>query len=183
MGVQQMCPAGTHQCVTDASKSSQIQMPHQSADNQNPGSSPKSPKITIPLSALTSLTSMQTNDTASTNNTLVDIQQLQAFLMALQQPAAQSPTISNTEANLQPTTSFESSNLDSLQAAGIDNCGILVDSQAMQGTMQPTAQVMPIQQLVAGSLQGVSSGTIQNQLQPHQSTDNQGKDEIIFLFH
>eukprot|EP00794_Sanderia_malayensis_P004915 gene4916-5562_t len=175
----------SQQIIEDAPKSVEINLLAQSsAENDNPqiSTSPTSPRITIPLSALSSLTSTQNNESSASNNSIIDIQQLQAFLMALQQPAAHSSgAIAASETDIQTTSRFEASNLDSLQsicssAIGDDISGVLVSSDAIHATIQPQSNtnVLQLQQLASGCLQPVSNEIIHSQLSnPHSTSDGE----------
>lgn len=78
-------------------------------DSNDQTNSIKSPRIPIPLSALSTL--MQPNQ-VSFGNAVVDLQQLQAFLMSLQPQINQIPT---NAANFDSTATEDATNLSAFQ--------------------------------------------------------------------
>ena len=148
------------------------------ASNQQQETSPKSPRITIPLSALSSL-AQTTGDASSGSNQQcsIDVQQLQAFLMALQPQISHATSMSGAETIVQ-TSTYETSGLTNLQnICSVDDsdCGIAENQRQMQNDNAAHTHVMQLQHLAASDcFSGANIEAMNNQMQSQPSTLTQG---------
>ena len=113
-----------------------------STDSNDQSSAMKSPRIPIPLSALSTIA--QPNQ-VSFGNAVIDIQQLQAFLMTLQPQLNQ---ISTTATNFEAPSSDDATNLSAFQSECSSNahiqCNINEGTSENDSTVSATSGLMTI---------------------------------------